>query len=228
MDATLAYSHNGYNVGSRYPLTSSQLAQMVTVFQTPPQPEDRCLGGRLSISRIRLEGIGAVVVKHYRRGGLLANLITQYYLRTTKTRSQIEFEQMEHVRAKGVRAPKPVAYAYHGTLVYKAWLVSKEIMHSQTMAELSRTEPNRVANAMAALNRQVRILVDNRIMHADFHPGNILVDNEQKIHIIDFDKSTVCPDSIDTLELRYRDRWCRAVKKHGLPNELCILMKAGC
>lgn len=200
---------------------------MAAVFQTPPGPEGRRLGGRISVSRIHIEGIGAVIVKHYRRGGILANLITQSYLRATKTRSQIEFEQMQHIRAKGVSAPKPVAYAYRGNLFYKAWLVSLEIIHSQTMAEFSRTEPNRVANVMDALNRQVRILVDNQIMHADFHPGNILVDSKEQIYIIDFDKCTVCRDDANTLESRYRNRWCRAVKKHGLPNELCTLMKAG-
>lgn len=227
MEATLKFTHNGYSVGSSYPLSSAQLARIVELFQSPPQPENRQLGGRTSVSRFQLEGIGAVIIKHYRRGGILANLINQYYLRINKTRSQIEFEQMAHVREVGVKVPKPVAYAYRGTLIYKAWLVSQEIMHSQTMAEFSLNAPDRIANAMEALDQQVRILVDNQIMHADFHPGNILIDNREQIYIIDFDKSTICRDDTDSLELRYRKRWCRAVKKYGLPPELCTLMRAG-
>ena len=226
MNSTLQFSHNGFTVGSSYPLTSNQLAQMVEVFQTPPQPENRRLGGRVSVCRKQLEGIGAVVIKHYQRGGVLANLITRYYLKSGKTRSQIEFEKMERVRAMGVRVPEPVAYGYCGRLFYRAWLITREIMHSQTMVEYSLAEPNRIAKAMAALDDQINILVENRIMHADFHPGNILIDNREQIYIIDFDKSVVGRHDRENIALRYRKRWCRAVQKHGLPENLCTLMQS--
>jgi 3-deoxy-D-manno-octulosonic acid kinase len=217
----LHYLHHGYRLGSRRQLTDSQLDRMIELFRTPPLGENRPLGGRLSICRVHLEDVGPVVVKHYRRGGLIGNLITQYYLKVAKTRGQVEFEQMEHVRTMGVRAPEPVAFAHRGLLIYRAWLVTREVPHAQTMVAFSRKATDRIAGVMAKLEQQIGILVDNRVAHADFHPGNILVDSGERVYIIDFDKCVSWRGPREKLARRYRARWCRAVEKHGLPASLC-------
>ena len=225
-----AFSHVsscGYQIGSRHPFTPSQMKQLVAALQMPPQTADHLLGGRGSVYRTHLDGVGPIMVKHYRRGGLLANLITRYYLRTTKTRGQIEFEQMELARSLGCGAPEPVAYASCGRFFYRAWLVTREVKRSQTMAQLSHTSSERAAAAMTALRHQATILIKNNIMHADFHPGNVLVDEDDEVYLIDFDKTGIYRGGQKRLADKYRRRWCRAVQKHRLPQILCTLMQAG-
>ena len=56
------------------------------------------LGGRTSLTPAKLNGIGSVVIKHYRRGGLLRYFIKQRYLKLGKTRAQIEFKLLQVVR----------------------------------------------------------------------------------------------------------------------------------
>jgi len=220
-------SSGGYQIGSRHPFKPYQVQQLLPALQMPPKTADHLLGGRRSVHRTHLDGVGTVMVKHYRRGGLLANFITRYYLRTTKTRGQIEFEQMERARNLGCGVPEPVAYASCGRFFYRAWLVTREVERSQTMAQLSHTSPERTAAAMTALRHQAAILINNNIMHADFHPGNVLVDEDDQVYLIDFDKTGLYRGGQKKLADKYLRRWCRAVQKHGLPQMLCTLMQAG-
>lgn len=221
------FSHEsfcGFDVGVKRDLTKPQLHQLTTAFQSPPQPVDQILGGRRSICKIDLEGVGPVIVKHYRRGGLLAKFITRYYFGSQKTRGQIEFEQMELARSLGCGSPEPVAYAWRGRIFYQAWLVTREVEHAQSLAQIARTSPERTRIAMTALCRQTSILIENSIMHADFHPGNVLVDKHDRVYLIDFDKTGRHPGDPDRLASIYRHRWCRAVRKHKLPEFLCTFM----
>ncbi|KJS32111.1 MAG: hypothetical protein VR64_08360 [Desulfatitalea sp. BRH_c12] len=219
------YPHRDYRFGTNCQLNPFQKSQLVSVFQTPERAADQVLGGRRSVSRIQLEGIGAVVIKHYRRGGALGRLITKSYLKTGKTRCQIEFELMVKARDLGVQTPEPITYADRGHIFYHAWLVTREIEHCQSMAQLSRTNPDRTSVAMASLTRQVAILIGHRILHADFHPGNVLIDDQDQVYIIDFDKAGTYSGSKEELKSRYRQRWCRAVQKHSLPPVLCGFMR---
>jgi 3-deoxy-D-manno-octulosonic acid kinase len=56
------------------------------------------------------------------------------------------------------------------------------------------------------------------------HPGNILVDGQDNVFFIDFDKATRYRGSRRALATRYLQRWRRAVAKYGLPQELDRLM----
>lgn len=160
----------------------------------------------------------------FRRGGLLARWVKKSYLRIGKTRAQIEFEQLQAVKKIGVQAPQPVAFACKGSLFYRNWLVTLEIPCVQSMAQLSRTTPQLVPAALHSLCRQVDLLINEGILHADFHPGNVLVDDRDNVYLIDFDKAGVCRRSRAWLTEAYRRRWCRAVRKHGLPQTLCTNM----
>lgn len=224
MEALSRFYYRGLHFGANVPLSSSNLIRLAGTLQAQSGAAGAALEGRVSISRIELEGIGAVVVKHYRRGGIFAHLISKTYLKVGKPRSQSEYEQMRIVATLGIRTPEPIAYAYKGGLFYRAWLVTREIKQALSLAQLSRIAPEKAKNAMPELCRQVDLLVTHQIRHADFHPGNVLVDHCNQVHIIDFDKAGLYRGSQADLRDIYRQRWCRAVRKHGLPPALCELL----
>ncbi|UCF90820.1 MAG: hypothetical protein JSW39_21415, partial [Desulfobacterales bacterium] len=94
-----------------------------------------------------MNGIGAVVIKFYRRGGLIRHLVKRRYLKWGKTRGQIEYELLDQVRELGVNAPEPIAYAFCGSLFYKGWLVVRAINQPRSLVQLSSTEPEKIPSA---------------------------------------------------------------------------------
>jgi 3-deoxy-D-manno-octulosonic acid kinase len=226
LDTLSQIFHSGYCFGSHAPLSSLHISKLTRLLSERKHTAKAVLEGRVSISRIELDGIGAVVVKHYRRGGMLARLISKTYLKVGKPRSQLEYEQMRMAGRLGIRTPEPIAYAYKGRFFYSAWLVTREVVQAISMAQVSRIAPERAAEAMHALSQQVDLLVAKRLRHADFHPGNVLVDHRNQVYIIDFDKAGLYRGRQADLRNIYRRRWCRAVHKHGLPPILCELFEA--
>ncbi len=225
MNSMLSCTFDAYKFGASIPLDAHQLSKLVESFSERDQAVEFPLGGRRAISATRLEGIGPVVVKHYRRGGWLSHLVKKTYLKLGKPRCRLEFEQMQGAIRAGVRVPEPIAYAYRGLVFYNAWLVTRKISNQQSLAQLSLDAPDRAEAATHALVDQVAKLIDHRIFHADFHPGNILVDNKDDIYIIDFDKAGPFQGSTELLKHRYLKRWHRAVIKHGLPDNLYDVLR---
>jgi 3-deoxy-D-manno-octulosonic acid kinase len=222
MPGLLQYTTGPFRIASRYSLDERDLAKLHGIFRgtelSAPVP---ALGGRRPVTRTRLAAVGPVVVKHYRRGGVLGHLVRETYLTFGITRCQAEFEMMFKVHRLGCSVPEPVAYARQGGLFSKAWLVTREVEQSQTLAQLCATSPQLALEAMEPLCREVATLVEHRIVHADFHPGNVLVDGSGRVYLVDFDKAAVFKGDAAALRRRYRNRWCQAVNKHGLPRLLC-------
>jgi 3-deoxy-D-manno-octulosonic acid kinase len=228
MSTTFIRKYGTYHFGSSLELTDHQLNRLVKVFETPTHAVDSVLGGRTSVAAAQLEGIGAVVVKHYTRGGLIRYLVRRRYLRWGKTRSQSEYEVLQTVRNLGISAPEPIAYAStEGLFFYRAWLVTREIKQPSTLAELSCANQERTQIVMAKVIYEVSKLVKNYIYHADLHPGNVLVNSSDRVFILDFDKACLSRKNRNKLRDQYISRWRRAVVKHRLPKTLSQMMEAG-
>jgi len=88
-----------------------------------------------------------------------------------------------------------------------------------TLAQLSLANESGAKKRMAAVCSQVRTLINHGILHVDLHPGNILVNPEGRVFLIDFDKARWYKNSRGLKE-KYLCRWRRAVDKHGLPSFL--------
>ena len=127
---------------------------------------------------------------------------------------------LEAVRRLGVRAPRPVAFAHRGFLLYHCWLVTGEIENHRTLAALSRVDPRQAVSLTGAVAVEIDRLIHHRIHHVDLHPGNVLIDSQQRVFVIDFDKARHTRLDPQDLRKRYIRRWQRAVSKHRLPVEL--------
>lgn len=214
--------YGSYRFGTSYHLTEEHFGELTSIFNTPPltQNVNIRLSGRVSASSARLTGIGPIIVKHYRRGGLLSYLMKRSYLKWGKTRCQVEYDQLQNACHSGISVPEPIAYAYKGLLFYQAWLITREIPNPLSLANLSILDTERTLTAQKKLIEQMALLIDNNIYHTDLHPGNVLVDSKNCIFIIDFDKAHLYMKSKTNLQKKYIQRWNRAVLKHKLPETL--------
>jgi 3-deoxy-D-manno-octulosonic acid kinase len=218
---------DSYHFGSSLNLTQSQLSVLASTFHPPEPAGVSVLGGRTAVTPVVLDGIGSVVVKHYRRGGLMRHFIKDRYLKIGKTRAQREFELLEKARNSGINVPQPIAYAHRGRLFYMAWLVTREIHQPLTLAGLSLQDEKKAGAAMESVMDQISALIQNGILHVDLHPGNVLVDAAGKIYLLDFDKGRIYHGNRQTLKNRYLTRWQRAIRKHGLPEMLNEILRSG-
>jgi 3-deoxy-D-manno-octulosonic acid kinase len=209
-----------YHIGTNQNLSDHQLRQLINIFNRPYRSANTVLGGRSAVSVQTVAGIGSVVVKYYTRGGVIRHFVKRRYLRWGNIRSQAEFEMLHKINSLGVNAPKPIAYAYRGTMIYSAWLVTEEIKKHQTLAQLSLSDPDRAISLVSQVATHVGTLIGNNIHHVDLHPGNVLVDADSNIFLIDFDKARVRQRNRQKLQTKYIGRWKRAVFKHRLPEEL--------
>ncbi len=220
MTAYHEITYKSFTIGSSVELSNQQMDQLIRLFETPSEMSGSVLGGRRSVLFDHLDDVGPVVVKQYFRGGLIRHVVKQRYLKCGKTRSKAEFEFLQTVQNLGVSAPEPVAFASKGSLFYSAWLVTREVPEHQTLASLSKENENRAKKLMPDVTQQVSILIQNRFLHVDLHPGNILATKDNTIYFIDFDKARLFKGNKEALKNRYISRWQRAVKKYGLPESL--------
>ena len=204
-------------------LARHQRDQLIACFQRGPTPPGSGLEGRCRMPTCELADVGPVVVKIYTRGGLMGRCNRHRYLRWGPTRSEEEFKWLQQVRLLDIRAPEPVAAVHRGGLFYRCWLVTRRVPDALPLTQFSRRHPEGLAAVMAACGRQIARLIQNRILHPDLHPGNVLVNPQGKIWIIDFDKAAIYRGRRQNLEDRYRQRWRRAVHKHALPRELATI-----
>jgi len=218
---------DAYHFGFFLNLTDSQLRTLTGFFHHPGPSGVSVLGGRTSVTPAKLDGIGSIVIKHYRRGGLMRYFIKRRYLKFGKTRAQHEFELLDIVGTLGIKVPQPIAYAYRDRLLYRAWLVTREIHQPLSLARLSLQDEKKTGTAMESVIEQISSLIQNNILHVDLHPGNVVVDAAGKVYLLDFDKGSVYHGNRQKLKNRYLTRWQRAVAKHRLPGMLTEMLQAG-
>ncbi len=215
---------NSYTFGISETISDKDFHTLIELFESQPTHATGVLGGRGKISRTTLEHNLPIIVKYYKRGGILRHFVKQTYLKTGKTRCEQEFEMLNKVRNLGISAPKPVAWAYQGRLLYKGWLVIKEIESSISLVDYSIANDKNIDEVLYETIKHVKLLIINKILHIDLHPGNILVGNN-KIYIIDFDKSRITNMSSEKLTNFYIERWQRAVHKHRLQKTISTFFK---
>ena len=133
---------------------------------------------------------GSAVLRHYRRGGLVARVSQQHYVwqGAGRTRSFAEFALLDHMAASGLPVPEPLgAVWWRSGLVYRAAIVVARIQGARTLATcLDSADPGKVAEAIFHLHQA-------NVWHADLNAYNILLDACDHVWLIDFDRGRMCP-----------------------------------
>jgi 3-deoxy-D-manno-octulosonic acid kinase len=146
------------------------------------------IGGRGGVAIIDTPA-GECVLRHYRRGGMVAALMGDRYLWTgaDNTRSFAEFRLLQAMAKLGLPVPPVVAARYQRAgLHYRADLITRRIADVQTLAECLPT-----GRLDAELAQEVGSLVARfhreGIWHADLNAHNVLV-APAALYLIDFDR----------------------------------------
>jgi 3-deoxy-D-manno-octulosonic acid kinase len=177
-------------------------------------------GGRGSVCFLRTDG-GSWVLRHYRRGGLIARLCADRYLwlGAARTRSIAEWRLLAQLRAWGLPVPAPIAAGYvRSGLTYRADLITAEVPSVQTLADavtgsaLPAQRWRSIGQTIAAFHRQ-------GVHHADLNAHNILLssasappaESAPAVYLIDFDRGRI--RSRGAWEQRVLERLKRSLEK---------------
>lgn len=156
------------------------------------QNADKVIGsaqGRGTTWFVQTETIEAAL-RHYRRGGLFGKLVEDSYLFSSweKTRSYQEFQLLNTLIKDGVNVPRPIAArAVKNGLAYKADLLSEKIPNARDLVSILMEKPL-PAEMYQKIGLEIRKMHDAQVNHTDLNIHNILIDEHDKVWIIDFDK----------------------------------------
>ena len=160
-------------------------------------------GGRGTVAFVRASSDQRWVLRHYRRGGLMARVSDDLYVWTgaDRTRSFREWRLLRQLRAWGLPVPTPVAARYQRAgLFYRADLITAELPVRRTLTQTLQQAslPNETWHAIVQC---VGSLHARGVQHADLNAHNLLVGASNDIYVLDFDRGRI----------RARGEWERAV-----------------
>jgi len=143
-------------------------------------------------------GDSSFVLRHYRRGGLMAKVTKDRFLWSGEgeTRAFAEWYLTYHLHRAGLPVPTPIAARYQRKgMFYRADLITQRIENSEPLADRLLRGPLPFTQWIA-VGRVIRRFHDAGVCHADLNAHNILLTAEQ-VYLIDFDRG----------ELRKRGWW---------------------
>ena len=176
------------------------------------------LGGRSPVVIHEMPDVGRLVIKRYLRGGMLNRFLGDRYFKLAPCRARTEFEILLRAASPGINVPEPLAFLQRGKWIYQCWLMTRFVPNRGTLAQISKGESS--IECMGQVADQTRQMIDHGIYHVDFHPGNVILGEDGRVYLLDFDKAVVTNMSKSRLRTKYVKRWNRAVLKHGLSHSL--------
>jgi 3-deoxy-D-manno-octulosonic acid kinase len=165
-----------------------------------PRAAERLGSGRGSAWRLELPDGLRVVVRLYRRGGLVARVVRDTYL-GARPRPLHELAVTVEARRRGVPAPEVLGARVEGGLVYRGALVTAEVPNTQTLIDALRAARDAGERAALAARaaRAVARLHDAGVYHADLNLTNLLVGppGADDVVVVDFDRARVRDGALD-------------------------------
>lgn len=151
-------------------------------------------GGRGTVAFVR-DGGRRWVLRHYRRGGLVARLLGDRYLWTgaERTRAVREWRLLSALRDAGLPVPAPVAARFERCgLFYRADLITEEMPTRRTLAHALAAAPLAAAT-WRAIGACIGRLHAHGVHHADLNAHNLLLGMDGAVYVLDFDRGRLRP-----------------------------------
>lgn len=188
--------------------------------------------GRGGTLRAGLSNGTSVILRPYRRGGLMAPLLGSSFF-AVPSRSFLsarpfrELILLNYLWNRQLPVTRPVAACAQWTvsrLLYRGVLVTEEIKDSANLLDLVyRARLGEIAKSDCELYCQqaaqhVGKVLRSGVFHSDLHLGNVIVSNAGKVNLVDFDKACWI-ESAEQLKLYITytiNRWIHSAVKHGV------------
>lgn len=184
--------------------------------QTPLETSALVSGGRGAVRRVALGARGAVIVRQYRRGGLMRHFVRDLYW-DRPPRPFAELLCTEAARQRGVPTVEVLGAGVEWVTLglYRGTLVTREAAGFINLWEWLQQKPAGIAReaVIAATARVIAQLHDAGVAHADLNLTNILVRAAQDLPtvlVIDFDRTSVFPGP---LSAHKRERDLRRLRR---------------
>ena len=132
------------------------------------------------------------VLRHYRRGGLIAKVAEDTYLRAgvRHSRPWREWHLLHDLWREGYAVPRPVAARVQlGAVTYRADIITCRL-GGRTLAERLRTE-SLGASRWRSIGATVAEFHARGLWHADLNAHNILLGDDERIYLLDLDRSAL-------------------------------------
>lgn len=176
-------------------------------------------GGRGPVYGVR-SGEHAWMVRHYRRGGALGDLLDDRYLAVRTPRPFREQAAAHTLRLAGVPTPAVLAAAvYPSGALYRGDLVTERVQGAVPLLQrlaASFTRPEREEELLVRVGRLARMIAEAGALHVDFNAGNVLVTGD-RVWVIDLDRCRLGirrdGDHADQAARRMLDRLERSIRK---------------
>ncbi len=156
------------------------------------QEQGKILGsasGRGTTWFVQLDCMQAAL-RHYRRGGLFGKLVKDQYWFSgwEQTRSAQELNLLQILIDAGVNVPRPIAArAVKTGLTYQADLLCERIPNGRDLVSILQEKP--LSEVMyQKIGQEIAKMHKVNVNHTDLNIHNILIDGQDKVWIIDFDK----------------------------------------
>jgi len=154
--------------------------------------QDKVIGsalGRGTTWFIQLQNLQAAL-RHYRRGGLFGKIISDHYIYTgwENSRSIQEFMLLTTLYKAGVNVPQPIAAKVQKNIFsYQADLLSEKIPNALDLVTVLQNR-SLSEQEYAHVGLQIKKMHQIQVNHTDLNIHNILLDEQGKVWLIDFDK----------------------------------------
>lgn len=146
-------------------------------------------GGRGGSIKIDLNG-QAAILRQYRRGGLIHKISTDCYIWLGKKRSRPwrEWRLLTDASEAGLPVAKPLgACVWKRGLTYRAAIITAYLENTETLANflVHSSLDQALWYQLGLVIKQMQTL---GFRHPDLNANNLLIDQNSKIYVIDFDK----------------------------------------
>lgn len=136
-------------------------------------------------------GEPGMLLRHYYRGGLVGKVNKDRFAREpiAKSRAMAEFELLQRLREAGLPVPKPLAARYERAPLwgYRADILVEIIPQAQDVFKVLGERPLN-HDEWHSIGAVIRRFHEAGVYHSDLNCHNIMLDADDKVWLVDFDK----------------------------------------
>ncbi len=155
------------------------------------------------------------IIRKYFHGGIFRNLLKDNFI--DENRFIEEFKILIYLNNLSFDTVKGIGVIVENGIFKKGWLVTKQVEHIDFINYLKEKPDTNLESIFFNMGKTAKQLHKLHIVHNDLHLKNFLINSNEKILIIDFDKSYFSENL--SLQLNDITRFIRSVYKYNFYHE---------